>query len=162
LELQGQKASLEAKAQQVDATNQEQTDTLATLGNKREALERRLAETEQSLKIVKETLDSLEKERHEAQLRTASLETTIDELATKLRDRDEAAKRDEQFLASDRDVRELMGARELYIADVTDVDSNGHKRQPFGLVFYTKGKSLIFYPSTSISNPRIATPRLPV
>jgi hypothetical protein len=144
-ELKARKASLEAKAQQADATNQEQTDSLASLARQRETLERRLAETEQSLENVKANLDSLQKERREGQLRTASLETRIDELATKLRDRDEAAKRDEEFLASDRDVRELMGARQLYIADVTDVDQNGSKRQPFGRVFYTKGKSLIFY-----------------
>jgi hypothetical protein len=144
-ELRTEKASLEAKAHEVDATNKKQTDTLATVSSQREALERRLAEAEQSLKNVKENLDSLQKERRESQLRTASLETTIDELSGKLRERDETAKRDEQFLASDRDVRELMGARELYIADVTDVDQNGRKRQPFGRVFYTKGKSLIFY-----------------
>ena len=31
------------------------------------------------------------------------------------------------------------------IADVFDVDSNSRKRAPFGRIFYTKGKSLIFY-----------------
>ncbi len=38
-----------------------------------------------------------------------------------------------------------MGARQLYIADVFDVDHNGTKRRTFGRVFYTRGKSLIFY-----------------
>jgi len=144
-ELKVQKASLEGKAEQFTATNKEQTDALASLAGQREALERRLAETEQSLKNVKDDLGAIQNERRKAQLRTASLETTIDELSAKLRERDEAAKRDEQFLASDRDVRELMGARQLYIADVFDVDQSGTKRKPFGRVFYTKGKSLIFY-----------------
>ena len=39
----------------------------------------------------------------------------------------------------------MMGARQLYIADVFDVDREGQTRQPFGRVFYTKGKSLVFY-----------------
>jgi len=38
-----------------------------------------------------------------------------------------------------------MGARKLYIADVFDVDSGSRTKRPFGRVFYTQGKSLIFY-----------------
>jgi hypothetical protein len=38
-----------------------------------------------------------------------------------------------------------MGARDLLIADVFDVDQNGRNRPAFGRVFYTKNKSLIFY-----------------
>jgi hypothetical protein len=34
---------------------------------------------------------------------------------------DRTVSTDEQFLAKDRDIRELMGARQLYIADVLDV-----------------------------------------
>jgi len=37
-----------------------------------------------------------------------------------------------------------MGARELYMADVHDVSGKG-TAQTYGRVFYTKGKSLIFY-----------------
>ena len=38
-----------------------------------------------------------------------------------------------------------MGARDLHIIDVSDVDSTGKTRRPFGRAFYTEGKSLIFY-----------------
>jgi hypothetical protein len=38
-----------------------------------------------------------------------------------------------------------MGARKLYIADVFDVDGSSRTQKPFGRVFYTRGKSLIFY-----------------
>jgi hypothetical protein len=38
-----------------------------------------------------------------------------------------------------------MGARKLYIADVFDVDSGSRTRKPFGRIFYTQNKSLIFY-----------------
>jgi hypothetical protein len=38
-----------------------------------------------------------------------------------------------------------MGSRNLYIAEVYDVAKNGNTQRPFGRVFYTKGKSLIFY-----------------
>src|SRR5260370_41069359 len=38
-----------------------------------------------------------------------------------------------------------MGARDLYIAEVYDVGGNGKRKKPYGSVYYTKGKSLIFY-----------------
>jgi hypothetical protein len=78
-------------------------------------------------------------------LRTTSLESKIDELSASSHDQERRLKDDEQFLSSDRDIRELMGARKLYIADVFDVDSGSRTRKPFGRVFYTESKSLIFY-----------------
>src|SRR3974390_1910418 len=38
-----------------------------------------------------------------------------------------------------------MEARKLYIADVFYVDSGSRTRKPFGRVFYTQNKSLVFY-----------------
>jgi hypothetical protein len=38
-----------------------------------------------------------------------------------------------------------MGVRDLYIAEVYDFDRSGKTRKAFGRVFYTKGKSLVFY-----------------
>jgi hypothetical protein len=38
-----------------------------------------------------------------------------------------------------------MGARDLYVAEVYDVARTGATQKPYGRVFYTKGKSLIFY-----------------
>src|SRR5262249_55476069 len=76
---------------------------------------------------------------------TASLESHINELDARLAISDGSARKDEEFLNKDRDIRELMGARQLYIADVFDVEQNGAKSKPFGRVFYTAGKSLLFY-----------------
>ena len=39
----------------------------------------------------------------------------------------------------------MIGARNLYIAEIYDVAKNGDTEKPFGRVFYTKDKSLIFY-----------------
>src|SRR5207245_5461312 len=50
----------------------------------------------------------------------------------------------QELLEHDRDIRELMGARDLYMADVHDVSKTGTDKT-YGRVFYTKGKSLIFY-----------------
>jgi hypothetical protein len=78
-------------------------------------------------------------------LQSASVEAELAQVSTELRQRDEAIKQQQQFLASDRDIRELMGARQLYIADVFDVDGDGKAQRSFGRIFYTKSKSLVFY-----------------
>src|SRR5216683_6045011 len=51
----------------------------------------------------------------------------------------------QKLLATDNDIREILGARSLHIIDVFDVSSRGEFERPFGRIFYTEGKSLIFY-----------------
>jgi hypothetical protein len=94
---------------------------------------------------VETELTNLKAQRQQDLLHNASLEVEVNDLNQRLRDAEGRENADTQYLASDRDIREIMGARQLYIADVTDVDQNGQARKPFGRVFYTKGKSLIFY-----------------
>jgi hypothetical protein len=88
---------------------------------------------------------ALRSEREKALSQMAPLESKIAELTVVNRDQERRLKDDEQYLASDRDIRDLMGARKLYIADVFDVDSGSQTKRPSGRIFYTQGKSLIFY-----------------
>jgi hypothetical protein len=53
--------------------------------------------------------------------------------------------RERQLMAVSKDVRQLMGARNLHIIDVHDVDGVGKSAKSFGRVFYAEGKSLVFY-----------------
>ena len=76
----------------------------------------------------------------------------VDELTQLARDRERALDEQQVVIAKqqvlldhDRDIRELMGARDLYIAEVHDVAGTGETDKTYGRVFYTKGKSLIFY-----------------
>jgi hypothetical protein len=52
---------------------------------------------------------------------------------------------DRELLAAGRDITDLMGARNLHIIDVRDADGKGKNKKSFGRIFYTEGKSLIFY-----------------
>jgi len=74
-----------------------------------------------------------------------ALGAKVDDLSRLLQDRNASLSQQEELLAHDRDIRELMGARNLYIAEVYDTDEKGATRKPYGRVFYTKEKSLIFY-----------------
>ena len=136
---------MQSSKSSIEARSQEQSSSLATLSRERDTLEQRLRESEATLQSVRQELDSTRDDRQRFLLRSASLETQVDRLTAELRGQENASERTQQYLASDRDVRELMGARQLYIADVFDVDSRGRTKTPFGRVFYTKGKSLIFY-----------------
>jgi hypothetical protein len=72
-------------------------------------------------------------------------ESRLKDWAEKLKEQSEAIERQKQLLVADRDIRDLMTARNLHIIDVFDVDGKGDTRRTFGRVFYTQGKSLNFY-----------------
>ena len=67
-------------------------------------------------------------------------------LSEQLKSQTATITQERELLAAGRDVRDLMGARNLHIVDVHDVDARGGKKpKSFGRIFYTEGKSLIFY-----------------
>jgi hypothetical protein len=118
---------------------------LQEVSRERDSVTSELRELEVAYQNARDELASLRNERQEAALHAASLETDIDGLNTTIREYQDRLKQQEQFLAADKDVRDLMGARKLYIADVFDVDGNSRTRGPFGRIFYTQERSLIFY-----------------
>jgi hypothetical protein len=120
-------------------------EQLHRLAEQRDRLASQLRDAEQTTQNAQAELITLHAEHDRTLSHAASLESKIEDLTASARDRERRLEDDEQYLASDRDIRELMGARKLYIADVFDVDSGSRTRKPFGRVFYTQNKSLIFY-----------------
>ena len=105
----------------------------------------KLDAAQNSLQRTQAELDSLRQQRSQDQMRAETLEAQISDLHGQLRDREQTIGKQDELLAHDRDIRDLMGARDLYIAEVYDVARDGATQKPYGRVFYTKGKSLIFY-----------------
>jgi len=66
-------------------------------------------------------------------------------LSDRLKMQMDTLNQDRQLLAAGRDITDLMGARNLHIVDVYDADARSKKPKSFGRIFYTEGKSLIFY-----------------
>jgi hypothetical protein len=133
------------------------TDELRRVSEQRDKLAGQLHDAEQSYQLIQAELTTLRAEHERVLLRTTSLESKVDDLTASAHDQERRLKDDEQYLASDRDIRELMGARKLYIADVFDVDSGSRTRKPFGRVFYTESKSLIFYAFDLDHEPGVKT-----
>jgi hypothetical protein len=136
---------LEIRSNELMMENSHSEAQLKELAQQRDELNAKLQAVTQAYGNNQAELANLRAERDKTSLRTAFLESKIEDLTAKNHDQDRRLKDAEQYLSSDRDIRELMGARKLYIADVFDVDGSSRTQKPFGRVFYTQGKSLIFY-----------------
>ena len=111
-----------------------------------------LAAAQSKLAELKKTIDAVSAQRDEVTSSAATLDAKVGELTELVQERQreldqkqaEVAKQQE-LLDRDRDIRELMGARDLYIAEVHDVDGKGETSKTYSRIFYARGKKLIFY-----------------
>ena len=129
----------------LSVANNKNHEQLHQISDQRDHLAGQLRDVEQAYQTVQLELTTLRADHDRVLLRATSLESKIEELTAANHEQQRKLQDSDQYLASDRDIRELMGARKLYIADVFDVDSRSRTRKPFGRVFYTQNKSLIFY-----------------
>ena len=136
--LTGVEAQLEADLKSGNADRQQ-------LAKERSDLAQQLEQAQARVQGVGQKLESLTQESAEASARATRLEARVTELTQEIQQRDQNIERQQELLAHDRDIRDLIGARDLYIAEVYDVARTGATQKPYGRVFYTKGKSLIFY-----------------
>jgi Anti-sigma-K factor rskA, C-terminal len=113
--------------------------------NSRNQLANSLVETERAAANANRELQTLRDSRSRDAATMAGKDAEIRRLEMELNDQSEALHRERTLLAAGRDIHDLMGARNLHIVDVLDVDSKGKDQRAFGRVFYTEGKSLIFY-----------------
>ncbi len=119
--------------------------SIRQIATEKGTLAEQLKATERSGQLLQEKYDALASVTNAASLRATALEGNVNELTKQLEQSNLALNQRDQLLEHDRDVRELIGARDLYIAEVYDVADTGATKKPYGRVFYTKGKSLIFY-----------------
>jgi hypothetical protein len=80
-------------------------------------------------------------------------ESELRNLRGKLATQEAALDQQEELAARGSDVRDLVVARNLHIIDVHDRDGDGKSQRAFGRIFYTEGKSLIFY-AYDLADPR--------
>jgi hypothetical protein len=141
-----------AKMDQMKAAQEQSETALRTADAGRQELIQQRTEAEQkfnaaqlSAQALQTKLDSIAEKSSQDAKQAATLDAKVNELTNLLHQRDAAVDQQQELLAHDRDIRELIGARDLYVAEVYDVARNGATQKPYGRVFYTKGKSLIFY-----------------
>jgi hypothetical protein len=133
----------------MSAERHQQSDRSATDSGKAQADE--LAAAQAKLSELQKLLDAATADRAEEAGQAAVLQAKVTELTELVRDREQALDqrdaeiaKERELLEHDRDIRELMGTRDLYMADIRDVSGKGTDKTQ-GRVFYAKGKRLIFY-----------------
>ena len=104
----------------------------------RKMLEKQLADTEAQLARLSQAQAS-------DQADLVAAQAHINELSEQLKTATTNVDMERQLASAGKDVRDLMGARQLHVVDVRDTDPNGKAGKAFGRVFLTEGKSLIFY-----------------
>ncbi len=122
------------------------------MGDERNLLKQQLGAAQTELDSMRNKWATTGTDTGQQSARTAALETEVRELKASLEERDTALSEkdrmlalDKDFLAHDRDIRDLIGARNLYIADIFDTNENGQTAKQFGRIFYTRDRSLVFY-----------------
>jgi hypothetical protein len=130
------------------ASSQQSLQGANDAGTKRDA---ELSAAQAKLVELQKTIETATSQRDENARQAGSLEAKVNELTQLVKDREQAldqrdaeVARGQELLEHDRDIRELMGARQLYVADIRDVTGAGTDKT-YGRVFYTKGKSIIVY-----------------
>jgi hypothetical protein len=101
--------------------------------------------SQQSMAELRTQVAQLQQRVNESQATVATNELRIRDLNDQLASQSASLDRERQMLSVGRDVRDLMGARNLHIIDVHDANGVGKDRKSFGRIFYTEGKQLIFY-----------------
>ena len=133
---------IEAKAQQIAGLQAARSQDDAALADLQSATDKRQAASasaDAQIEQLKDAEASKDAELVDAQVR-------LRELEDKLNEQGAMEERELQLNALSRgsELRDVVASRNLHIIDVVDVDQSG-VRKPFGRVFYTEGKSLIFY-----------------
>ena len=129
---------LESNLRAGDASRQD-------LSQQKKELTEKLDSAQSNSRELQEELESLAQQSHQDTARAKASETKVGDLTRELQEQQGALEQRDELLAHDRDIRELMGARDLYIAEIYDVGGAGETKKPYGRLFYTRGKRLVFY-----------------
>jgi hypothetical protein len=75
----------------------------------------------------------------------AGLQDQLRELSDRFRTQSASLDRERDLLSHNREIRDIIGARNLHIIDVYDTDTRGVTEKAFARAFYTEGTSLVYY-----------------
>jgi hypothetical protein len=157
--LQTMVAELQKRVEQTSGENQSLRDKLTVSDQHTTELEGRLSEVEKKsnaqaqemiqaqndLSAARSELSQAKDSLSASQGKIESLQFALADKDTRLTEVSASVDRERQMLSQGREIRDIMGARDLHIVDVIDRDGKGRARKAFGRAFYTQGKSLIFY-----------------
>jgi hypothetical protein len=116
-----------------------------TLELRLEQIQRELADSQALFASAQQDAMSQHQHAVETDATLIAEQVKLHDLESGLKEKSAALDQERQLLSLGHDVTDLMGARNLHIVDVVDTDGRGKARPAFGRIFFTEGKSLIFY-----------------
>lgn len=122
---------LEAKLGEVQKQSNKQGQEVVQARNELSAARTELSQAKDAVSVNQNKIESLQYVLADREARLTEVSASVD--------------REREMLSDGREIRDIMGARDLHIVDVIDRDGKGRVRKAFGRAFYTQGKSLIFY-----------------
>jgi hypothetical protein len=122
---------LETRLNEVEKQSNAQGQELAQSRNDLTAARTELSQAKEFASVSQKKIDSLQFALSDREVRLTEVSASVE--------------REREMLSAGREIRDIMGARDLHIVDVIDRDGKGRARKAFGRAFYTQGKSLIFY-----------------
>jgi len=138
-------ANAEVARQRDASDNAELRDHLRMLKSSLDVLQAEKANTEVEKAGLSDRIASLTAEARKSQDEMTRITARNDELSQQAFSQVRYLERQQKLLATDHDIRDILGSRSLRIIDVYDVTSQGEFEHPFGRIFYREGQSLIFY-----------------
>jgi DNA repair exonuclease SbcCD ATPase subunit len=124
-------ATVTRMQQQIEAETDERNQT----SDERDQLRQQLAAAQTEAQSLRDKTAATGTVAAQQAAITTSLEARLRDANAALEEKDRMLALDKEFLAHDREIRDLIGARDLYIADIYDVAQNGKTNKPFGRVF---------------------------
>lgn len=137
-ELQSNNSATERERSYLTSSVKERDATIADL-------QQRLDQAQVAVTSVRAELDKTQADAAGNQAQLIEDRIKLRDLSDQLAEASTSLARERELLTAGRDIRELMSARNLHIVDVGDVDPKGKERPAFGRIFFTEGKSLLFY-----------------
>ncbi|MGE5323103.1 MAG: hypothetical protein ACM3SW_09590 [Actinomycetota bacterium] len=98
-------------------------------------------------------IDKLNSGKQATDIAVMTEENELRNLRHTLLDKEAELKQQQHLIAIGQQARDLIVARKLHIIDVYDNDGDGNAQRAFGRIFYTEGKSLVFY-AYDLADPR--------
>ena len=157
--LQHQLATTESKFEQSRSANETLEHRIRTdetqrnqVSAERDALAAQLATSQAETQEIRAKFASSQSGIDQRDTRIAALQekvhilnVALDEAKDTLSDRERMLALDKDFLTHDKDIRDVIAARDLRIVDIQDLTEKGKPAKAFGRIFYTRDRSLVFY-----------------
>jgi hypothetical protein len=136
---------LKDQLSQVEMELTERNADLDRSAEERANLKGKLDEAHTNALSLEARLSLVGNETSEDIRQSLALKEQVSDLNVAIKEKNKQIADEHELLERDRDIRNLIGARNLYIAEIYDVGQSGDTQKAFGRIFYTKDKSIIFY-----------------